>query len=103
MISFRRRSLSRLFFVTIALFFIYIFFFPSSSSSSVGTRGGKSLVDHRIKEHNFIERATRPDKSLNVQRHPFLQARMGRDERDDMFTELIYNGMQDYWERFQQP
>ncbi|KAJ2932693.1 hypothetical protein H1R20_g4389, partial [Candolleomyces eurysporus] len=104
MLSLRRRSISRLLFFVAVFFLVYILFF-SSSSSLDGTAKGKrkGRGDYQIKEHNFIERATRPDKSLNVQKHPFLQARMGRDERDDMFNELIYNGQQDYWERFQMP
>jgi hypothetical protein len=44
---------------------------------------------HQIKGHNFIERATRPDKSLDVQRHPFLQACIGRDEKEDIFSNLV--------------
>lgn len=104
MLSLRRRSISRLLFFAALLFFVYVFFFSSSSSSlDAAKRKRKGRGDYQIKEHNFIERATRPDKSLNVQHYPFLQARIGRDERDDIFNELIYNGQQDYWERFQMP
>lgn len=73
----------------------FIFF-----SSSAPTRSSQS---HQIKEHNFIERATRPDKSLNVQKHSFLQARLGRDEREDIFNGLVYEGILDYWTRLQLP
>ncbi|KAJ7334655.1 glycosyltransferase family 69 protein [Mycena albidolilacea] len=97
MISLRRRSLSRVFFIAVCAFAVrWLFFTPSAVSAS-------SYASHQIKEHNFIERATRPDKSLNVQRHPFLQARMGRDERGELMGTEIRNGEADYWERFQMP
>jgi hypothetical protein len=70
-------------------------------SSSAATRSSQPYS--QIKKHNFIERATRADKSLNVQRHSFLQARFGRDERNDVFDSLIYDGMLDYWTRLQLP
>ncbi|KAF7760847.1 CAZyme family GT69 [Agaricus bisporus var. burnettii] len=76
---------------------IRLVFFSSSSTPS------RSSQSYQIKEHSFIERATRSDKSLNVQRYPFLQARFGRDERPDIFDDLIYGGMLDYWTRLQLP
>ena len=94
-VTFRRRTLSRLFLFCVAALFVKVFFFPPPPPSR--------LHSHQIQGHNFIERATRSDKSLNVQRHPFLQARMGRDEREDIFSNLINNGVHDYWERFQLP
>ncbi|KAF5331880.1 hypothetical protein D9611_008839 [Ephemerocybe angulata] len=106
MFSIRRRSFSRLSIILASFLLLYIFFYPSSSNNNDPHSPQSSLRRkdaHQIKEHNFIERATRPDKTLNVQKHPFLQARMGRDERDDAYNELIYNGVQDYWERFQLP
>ncbi len=72
-----------------------VFFSPSPPT--------RSPQSQQIKEQNFIERATRAEKSLDVQRFPFLQARFGRDERDDIFTGLIYGGMMDYWRRLQLP
>ncbi|TFK25848.1 capsular associated protein [Coprinopsis marcescibilis] len=93
----RRRTLSRLAFLFTFVFVVRMLFFQPSSSPKSKSGGVE------IKEHNFIERATRPDRSLNVHRHPFLQARIGRDETPDMFSELIENGLQDYWERFQLP
>ncbi|TFK35847.1 glycosyltransferase family 69 protein [Crucibulum laeve] len=94
-ITFRRRTLSRLAYIAgIALIIRWLFF---SSPPKVTER------QVQIKEHNFIERATRQDKSLNVQRLPFLQARMGRDERKDIFSDLVSDGVKDYWERFQLP
>lgn len=77
-------------------FLVRLIFFSSATPS-------KSSESHQIKEHNFIERATRPDKSLNVQKHSFLQARVGRDEREDIFNGLVYEGIMDYWTRLQLP
>ncbi|CAK5278734.1 unnamed protein product [Mycena citricolor] len=94
MFSLRRRNLSRVAFIAACAFLVRWLFFSSSSISGSASQ---------IQEHNFIERATRPDKSLNVQKHRFLQARMGRDEREELMGDVIQNGMMDYWERFQVP
>lgn len=94
-VTFRRRTLSRLALFCVVSFFVKVFFFPPPQPPRIHS--------HQIQGHNFIERATRSDKSLNVQRHPFLQARMGRDEKEDIFSNLIRNGVRDYWERFQLP
>jgi hypothetical protein len=96
-VSFRRRNLSRLLFLFTFIFFLRLIFFPPPPPSSGPTH------DHQIKKHNFIERATRPDKSLNIQKHKFLQARMGRDEREGILGQTILNGVNDYWQRFQEP
>jgi len=96
-ITFRRRTLSRLLWICVVSLFVKLLFFPAPRSSKIQSHS------HQIQEQNFIERATRPDKSLNVQRHPFLQARMGRDEKEDIFSNLVRNGVRDYWERFQLP
>lgn len=94
-VNFRRRTLSRLLFLCVVSFFVKVFFFPPPPPPKIHS--------HPIQGQNFIERATRSDKSLNVQRHPFLQSRMGRDEKEDMFSNLIRNGVRDYWERLQLP
>jgi hypothetical protein len=99
-VSFRRRNLSRLLFLFTFAFFVRLILFPSQSTGSGSTH---SSSDHQIKRHNFIERATRPDKSLNIQKHKFLQARMGRDEREGLLGQIILNGIEDYWLRFQEP
>ncbi|KAF7290515.1 Glycosyltransferase family 69 protein [Mycena indigotica] len=95
MISLRKRSLSRVFLIA-ACAFVVRWLTVSSPKSAADAQA------HEIKEHNFIERA-RKDKSLNVQRHRFLQARMGRDEGDELMGDIIRNGATDYWERFQLP
>ena len=53
--------------------------------------------------YNVLERVTGMDKTLNVHKHRFLQARVGRDNRRDIFDDLIMDGVRDYWERFQVP
>ncbi|KAF5348240.1 hypothetical protein D9756_010506 [Leucocoprinus leucothites] len=95
---FRRRGTNLLRIAALLALFLFVrlVFFSSSTPS-------RSSQSTQIKEHNFIERATRPDKSLNVHKHSFLQARFGRDERDDIFNGLIYDGMMDYWTRLQSP
>lgn len=89
---FRRRSLGRLLvFIVIGFAYRYIF-------ASTPPHGDEIL------EHNVLQRVvTRSDKTLDVQRHQFLQARMGRDDGDDLFSDVIKNGVTDYWQRFQKP
>ncbi|KAG8851043.1 Cryptococcal mannosyltransferase 1 [Tulasnella sp. 330] len=65
--------------------------------------GGSSEPPHAIVQHSVLERVTIADKTLDVQRLPFLQARMGRDERDDLLIGWLRNGVNDYWNRFQLP
>lgn len=95
MLTRRRRSLKRLILlvaVGILLRLLYLTFSWSSNPKS-----------HKIREQNVLERVRRSEKTLNVQKHDFLQVRMGRDERDDLLTDVIKNGADDYWERFQKP
>ncbi|KAL0579723.1 hypothetical protein V5O48_002287 [Marasmius crinis-equi] len=86
----RRRSFARLFFLAGVVLFFRLTFFSRSNASSHSFSTSRSL---QIEEHNFIERNTLPDKSLNVQRHKFLQARMGREEREDWLAPVIQNGI----------
>ena len=96
-VAFRRRTLLRFLLLAVVSLLIRFTFFPSQEPEVLKSQS------HQIQGHNFIERNTRPDKSLNVQRHPFLQARMGRDEKEDIFSNLVRTGVRDYWERFQRP
>ncbi|KIM31230.1 hypothetical protein M408DRAFT_327492 [Serendipita vermifera MAFF 305830] len=58
--------------------------------------------EQEIKPHNVLERVAHgTDKTLDVQRHQFLQRRMGGALRKDIFDEIIYDGVTDYWTRFQ--
>ncbi|KAG6819255.1 hypothetical protein H0H93_013698 [Arthromyces matolae] len=94
MSSLRRRGiLSRIFALAAFILLLRYLFFSGTTSEAPST-------EHEIKEQNIIERATRTDKALNVQRHKFLQARMGRDERDDLLGQFVRNGVQDWWNRF---
>ncbi|KAF9073267.1 glycosyltransferase family 69 protein [Rhodocollybia butyracea] len=97
----RKGNLFRLTFFGAALFLIRALFFPSSGSAS-SRSFATTTQSTRIEEHNFIERAT-ADKSLNVQKHKFLQARIGRDSRFEVLGDVIRNGINDYWDRFQLP
>ena len=57
----------------------------------------------QIRKQNVLDLVTRSDKQLDARKHEFLQVRMGRDERPDLFSDLVNDGVQDYWERFQKP
>jgi hypothetical protein len=98
-ISLRRRSLTRILFALAVCFFLRLVFFSSSSPPT----SSFPLDTLEIKEQNIVDRVTRSDKTLNVQKHKFLQVRMGRDDRDDLLVDVISNGVMDYWERFQKP
>ena len=50
-----------------------------------------------------MDYVTRSDKQLDARKLQFLQVRMGRDDRPDLFSNIIDDGVQDYWERFQKP
>lgn len=58
---------------------------------------------HEIVAHNVLDRVTNADRTLDVQRHKFLQARLGRDERPDLLSEWVSDGALDFWQRFQLP
>ena len=99
-LSLRRRSLTRLLFLFFVGACVRYIFFSSTTPSSVSFYRSKP---NEILGYNVLERVTRLDKTLNVQKHRFLQVRMGRDERDDLFGDVVRNGVRDYWERFQKP
>jgi hypothetical protein len=92
----RKRNLTRL--AGIALVLILLRLFTSSSSS----RETGSEV-HEIRQHGVLDFVALGGSALDVQRHKFLQARIGRDERPDILDDWIHDGMWDYWDRFQQP
>lgn len=87
----QRRLLTRIGFGVAAIIFLRAVF------------GGSNRSKHEIVEHNVLERVALADKTLDVQRHPFLQARMGRDDRDDLLSGWVKNGVSDYWNKYQQP
>lgn len=92
-VSLRRRTWTRLALVALLLYFLkQIFYSPRNPSRQ-----------KEIKHHNVLELVTRADKILDVHKHDFLQVRLGRDERPDLFSEVVRNGVYDFWTRFQLP
>ncbi|THH27266.1 hypothetical protein EUX98_g6925 [Antrodiella citrinella] len=98
----RRRSLIRiLLLAAFALFVRLIIFSPSSPASTV-TSFYTASDPLEIQKQGVLDLVTR-EKTLDARKHKFLQARMGRDDRDDLFSGLISDGLRDYWNRFQKP
>ncbi|KAI0058143.1 hypothetical protein BV25DRAFT_1811267 [Artomyces pyxidatus] len=95
-LGFRRRSLTRIFLLLSAG--LLIRFAVTSSSSS-----RQSKPSHEIQAQNVLDFVSGSDDVLDVRRHKFLQSRMGRDEREDLLGDIVRNGVNDYWERFQKP
>jgi hypothetical protein len=98
-IAIRRRNITRLLLILLLAFSARLFFSTSSLPAASPLYTPES---GEIREHNVLERV-RPDKTLNVQKHKFLQVRMGRDERKDILGDVVRDGVLDYWERFQKP
>lgn len=90
----RRRSLSRIFVVLLIPLCLHFY-----SKSSWYT----SVDPSEIQENNVLDIVTGSGELLDARKHKFLQVRIGRDERPDMFSDVISNGLVDYWERFQKP
>ncbi|KAF8332331.1 glycosyltransferase family 69 protein [Cantharellus anzutake] len=90
-ISFRRRSWFRALYLLIGFFVLrWVFFSPES--------------DTEITRHNVLERVTGGfDKVLDVQKYPWLQMRIGRDESPDMLSDFVDDSTKDFWNRFQLP
>ena len=103
----RKRNLGRILLTALFVLVLKLVFFPKGH-------------EQEIKHHNVLERVTYgKDKSLDVQRHDFLQRRMGGALQKDLFDEVIYDGerrktieitklmhvqlsgVTDYWTRFQ--
>lgn len=76
-------------------------FFPSHADSVPSFYGPGDPSE--IRKQNVFDLVTGSDKQLDARNLPFLQVRMGRDDRPDLFSSLIDDGVQDYWERFQKP
>ena len=87
----RRRSLTRIFWIVTLIVLVRLLFPPSKKPESP-----------EIRRQGVLDLVTR-EKSLDARKYKFLQARMGRDDRQDLFSEFINNGLQDYWNRFQKP
>ncbi len=89
----RGRLVKRLLWVGGLALFYSFFIAPKSSPDDAP----------EIRTHGVLDYVKRSDKVLDVQRHDFLQVRMGRDERDDLLGHVVRDGVKDYWERFQKP
>ena len=98
----RRRTVLRVLALAGFAFLVKVLVSSPSSSASVASLYGPS-DPKEIRKQNVLDIVTGADKQLDARKHKFLQARMGRDERPDLFTEVINDGVQDYWERFQKP
>ena len=99
-IALRRRSLIRilLFLGGVILFKILI-----SQSSTTSVSSLYTSDPQQIQKQGVLDLVTRGEKVLDARKHKFLQVRVGRDERPDLFSETIDDGIQDFWERFQKP
>jgi hypothetical protein len=76
----RKRNLGRIVLAVLA-FLVLRSFFSSRQQKQ------------EIKHHNVLERVTRPDRTLDVQRHDFLQVRMGGALPKDILDDMVYDGM----------
>jgi hypothetical protein len=94
-LGFRRRNLTRIFILISAIVLIRL----ATSSSSPPPRA-KSL---EIQGHGVLDFVHGSENILDARRHSFLQSRVGRDEREDLMSDIVHNGVDDYWERFQKP
>lgn len=99
-IALRRRSLIR---IVIFLAGVALFRFLISRSTSTSVSSFYGSDPEQIQKHGVLDLVTRGEKSLDARKHKFLQVRVGRDERPDLFSDTISDGITDYWERFQKP
>jgi len=93
--GFRRRNLTRIFILISAAILIRLA--TSSKSSSSKTK------NNEIQGHGVLDFVHGSEYALDSRRHTFLQSRVGRDEREDLMGDIVRNGVDDYWERFQKP
>ena len=98
----RRRTIVRvLIFAALGLLFKLLVTSPSDASAVSSFY--RSADPKEIRKQNVLDLVTRSDKQLDARKHEFLQVRMGRDDRPDLFSDMIDHGVEDYWERFQKP
>jgi len=90
----RRRSLSRI---------LVILVIPLGLHFYLRSSWYKTADPSEIQENNVLDIVTGSGGALDARKHKFLQVRIGRDERPDMFSDVISNGLMDYWIRFQKP
>ena len=90
----RRRSLTRIF---------VILLIPLGLHFYLRSPWYKNTDPSEIQENNVLDIVTGSGAILDARKHKFLQVRIGRDERPDMFSDVISNGLLDYWTGFQKP
>lgn len=100
--SFRRRSLVRILLLVAFALLVRLFFFSPSSPASVASFYHTS-DPQEIQKQGVLDLVTGKEKALDARKHTFLQVRLGRDEREDLLSDVIRDGVVDYWERFQKP
>lgn len=83
--------------IRVALFITGVLLFRSIFSSS------KPQKSKEIQSHGMFQRVLMADRYLDTAKHPWLQSRIGRDDRPDMFDEEISDGIWDFWTRYQKP
>ncbi|TBU28794.1 cryptococcal mannosyltransferase 1-domain-containing protein [Dichomitus squalens] len=97
----RRRTVVRVLIFAVFALLVKLFVVSPTDASVAALYGPAD--PKQIRKQNVLDLVTRSDKQLDARRHEFLQVRMGRDERPDLFSDLVNVGVQDYWERFQKP
>ncbi|KAI0776851.1 cryptococcal mannosyltransferase 1-domain-containing protein [Trametes elegans] len=98
----RRRTVLRVGALAALALLLNVLVRSPSSSASVSSLY-RSSDPKQIRKQNVLDLVTGADKQLDARKHNFLQARMGRDDREDLFSDVINDGVEDYWERFQKP
>ncbi|KAI8977856.1 cryptococcal mannosyltransferase 1-domain-containing protein [Trametes punicea] len=101
-VALRRRTVLRVLALAGLAFLVKILVSSPSSATSVAAFYSSSNPKE-IRKQNVLDIVTGADRQLDARKHQFLQARLGRDERPDIFTDIINDGVKDYWERFQKP
>ncbi|KAH9939683.1 cryptococcal mannosyltransferase 1-domain-containing protein [Epithele typhae] len=99
----RRRTVVRVFILATLTVLIKVLFASPATPAAVSGLYGRSVDPKEIRKQNVLDLVTGSDKPLDARKHDFLQARLGRDERADLFSDVINDGVQDYWDRFQKP
>jgi hypothetical protein len=93
--GFRRRNLTRIFLLISAAILIRL------ATSVWSILLGHQL--HEIQGHGVLDFVHGSESVLDTRRYSFLQSRFGRDEREGLMGDIVRNGVDDYWERFQKP
>ena len=88
---FRRRNFTRIFWIIALAVLVRLLLVTNKKPEAP-----------QIRRQGVLDLVARSDK-LDVQKYDFLQVRIGRDERPDLFSDVIHDGIDDFWERYQMP